>query len=1032
MSTDTHALSRLLREIWGDDPASLTPLVGEVDLNVRVVDGRGGVSVLKVMHPGAAREEVELQVRALAWLGEVDPELPVPAVVPTREGALLAEWDGGDGPRIAWRISWLPGRLLKDVRPRRPALLESLGATLARVQRGLEGFSHPAAERAHDWDLARAGDVLVRAGAIPDRGRRGLVEAVAGNFREELEPVLGQLPRTLLHGDANDHNVLVEWNDGDPRLSGLLDFGDMVTAPRVCDVAIAAAYALLGESDPVEVLGSVAAGFHGVVPLDPEELSLLLPLVQARLGVSVVRSAERAALHADHPYLAVSEAPAWAALERLARVDARSALLRIRHRCGVEAVPGSRAFTGWLRDAAPGLHPILGAAPEEDAAPPLVLDLSVGSLLLGADPANVAPDALQERIDGAMTRAGATVGVGRWDEPRPLYLAPPFLDGPHPTHGARTVHMGIDLWVPAGTPLYAPLDGVVASMGELPGAGDYGPTVLLRHQPPGGPGFFTLWGHLDPEVLGRLGPGDPVPAGALVARVGPRPVNGDWPPHLHLQVALDDLGRGHDLPGVVHPDQREAWREVFPNPALLAGLHPEAVDAGATEARSGRTTEALRRRRGEVLGTGLSLSYRHPLHLVRGWRQFLHDAQGRAFLDLYNNVPHVGHSHPAVVEAVQRQAALLNTNTRYLHDTILRYAEALRERLPGELECLWFLNSASEANELALRLARAATGRREILVLEAAYHGHTTTLVEASPYKFHGPGGEGRQPWVETVPLPDLYRGPYRREEAGAAARYGTEAAKKVREMAAAGRPPGAFLAESLPSVGGQIVLPEGYLKAVYAAVREAGGICISDDVQAGFGRLGEAFWGFELQGVVPDVVVLGKPAGNGFPLGVVAATRAVAEAFDTGMEFFSTYGGNPVACAAGLAVLEVLEAEGLQGRARIVGERLTRLLREVAARHPVVGDVRGMGLFQGVELVLDPETRTPAPRLASYLVERLAEERILTGTDGPDHNVLKLRGPLVVDEGDVDRFGDVLDRILEEPPFLEVREGRTPPGRDE
>jgi len=466
---------------------------------------------------------------------------------------------------------------------------------------------------------------------------------------------------------------------------------------------------------------------------------------------------------------------------------------------------------------------------------------------------------------------------------------------------------------------------------------------------------------------------------------------------------------------VVDPRAREGWKAVFPNPAALVGLEPSAVDAEAMEAAAGRSRDALRARRARLLGPNLSLSYREPLHLVKGWRQFLYDAAGRAYLDLYNNVPHVGHSHSRVVEAVRAQAALLNTNTRYLHDNVLRYAEALTARMPDGLDVAYFVNSASEANELALRLARAATGRRELLVMEAGYHGHTTTLVQASPYKFAGPGGEGREPWVEVVDLPDLYRGRYRREDPDAAARYVADVEALVAGMAAEGRPPGAFLAESLPSVGGQIVLPDGYLAGVYRAVRAAGGICIADEVQVGFGRLGEVFWGFELQEVVPDVVVLGKPMGNGFPLGAVICRGEIAEAFDTGMEFFSTFGGNPMSCAAGLAVLEVLEQEGLQAHALEVGRRLTAVLREVAATHAGVGDVRGMGLFQGVEVVSDPDARTPWGAGASYLVNRLAERGILTGTDGPDHNVVKLRGPMVVEAADVDRLGEVLAEVVSE-----------------
>jgi 4-aminobutyrate aminotransferase-like enzyme len=523
------------------------------------------------------------------------------------------------------------------------------------------------------------------------------------------------------------------------------------------------------------------------------------------------------------------------------------------------------------------------------------------------------------------------------------------------------------------------------------------------------PPFWTLWGHLDPEVLERLRPGDLVERGDRVADVGAPPRNGDWPPHLHLQLVLDPLDRGHDVPGVAPARERATWKAWFPNPSVLCGLPPGAA------ATHEPPNETLRARRAARLGTTLSLSYDDPIHAVRGWRQFLYDADGRAYLDLYNNVPHVGHSHPAVVEAVQRQVALLNTNTRYLHQTILDYGDALVARLPDALEVVWILNSASEANELALRLARTFTGRRELVVQEVGYHGHTTTLIEASPYKFDGPGGDGAPDWIEVVPVPDDYRGRHRRGDGDLGALYGNEVRDRVEVMVAAGRAPGAFLAETFPSVGGQIVPPDGYLLRAYDAIRAAGGICIADEVQTGFGRLGDAFWGFELQGVVPDVIVLGKPAGNGMPLGVVVATRRVAEAFDTGMEFFSTFGGNPVSCAAGLAVLDVIEREGLQAQAARTGDQLLSGLRELSTRFPVVGDVRGRGLFVGVELVRDPVERIPAPGAARYIVARLREEGILTGTDGADHNVLKLRGPLVVDSADVGRFLAVFGTILQE-----------------
>jgi 4-aminobutyrate aminotransferase-like enzyme len=395
--------------------------------------------------------------------------------------------------------------------------------------------------------------------------------------------------------------------------------------------------------------------------------------------------------------------------------------------------------------------------------------------------------------------------------------------------------------------------------------------------------------------------------------------------------------------------------------------------------------------------------------------QYLYDETGRAYLDVYNNVPLVGHSHPQVVKAAQQQLALLNTNTRYLHDNIVRYAERLTALMPDPLQVCFFLNSASEANELALRLAREHTRQQDMIVLDAAYHGHTGGLIDISPYKFNGPGGSGRKPWVHIAPIPDDYRGEYKRSDPQAGPKYAQHVAEIIQQLQSQGQGLAAYIAETLPSVGGQIVFPPGYLEAVYRHVRAAGGVCIADEVQVGFGRLGTQLWGFETQAVVPDIVVLGKPIGNSFPLAAVVTTQEIAASFNNGMEFFSTFGGNPVACAVGLAVLDVLEYEGLQANALKVGNYLLKGLRYLMERYPLVGDVRGSGLFLGVELVKSRETLEPAADEASYVVNRLREEGILAGTDGPYHNVLKLRPPLIFTEADADFLLKRLDSILAE-----------------
>jgi 4-aminobutyrate aminotransferase-like enzyme len=640
-----------------------------------------------------------------------------------------------------------------------------------------------------------------------------------------------------------------------------------------------------------------------------------------------------------------------------------------------------------------------------------VLDLSVASAFLSSDPANVAEPRATPAIQALTRAANASVAVGRYDEARPVYTSPLFTGGRNPTEERRTIHLGIDLFTDAGTPVSSPFVGTVHAFADNHAALDYGPVVILRHQTADGLEFFTLYGHLSRESLVPLRSGNCIQAGQPFARVGAAAENGGWTPHLHFQIILDLLDLSTDFPGVAYQSQRAVFTSLSPDPNLILGIPEKCFPSPIP------SVDATLTARKELLGGNLSVSYSHPLKIVRGWRQYLYDDTGRAYLDVYNNVPLVGHSHPRVVAAVQQQIALLNTNTRYLHDNILRYAERLTAILPAPLKICYFLNSGSEANELAIRLARTHTRREDVIVLEHAYHGHTSTLIDISPYKFNGPGGNGRKAWVHVAPIADDYRGLYRRGEPDLGKQYADHVANILHDLQNQGRAAAAFLAETLPSVAGQIVFPPGYLAEVYKQVRASGGVCIADEVQVGFGRLGTHFWGFETQGVVPDIVVLGKPIGNAFPLAAVITTPEIAASFNNGMEFFSTFGGNPVACAAGLAVLDVLREENLPQNALRVGARWMERLCELQTRHALIGDVRGSGLFLGIDLVNDRSSRAPATEQASYIVNRLRDRGILAGTDGPFHNVIKLRPPLIFADSDADLFATTLDEILREDP---------------
>ncbi len=437
-----------------------------------------------------------------------------------------------------------------------------------------------------------------------------------------------------------------------------------------------------------------------------------------------------------------------------------------------------------------------------------------------------------------------------------------------------------------------------------------------------------------------------------------------------------------------------AWTLLEHLSDLPAGWAEEVFHRACQDPEPDGRLLAARRR---FVGPSLSLSYDQPLHITHGWKQNLYDAYGRTYLDCVNNVTHVGHGHPRVVEAAARQMARLNTNTRYLNQLLTEYAARLTATLPGPLSVVYLVCSGSEANELAIRLARAHTGRHDMICVDAAYHGNTSTLIDISPYKFNGPGGRGRQPWVHMAPLPDIYRGLYRGPDAG------PNYARHVAELAAQ-HPVAAFICESAVGCGGQTILPDGFLRNAFDAVRASGAVCISDEVQTGFGRAGSEFWMFQTQGVVPDIVTMGKPIGNGHPMGAVVTTPEIASSFHNGMEYFNTFGGNPVSCAVGLAVLDIIREEHLQENARDTGAFFLAGLHDLASRYPAIGDVRGLGLFIGIELVRDRETREPAPEETARIVNRMKDRGILLSIDGPDHNVIKIKPPMVFSVADASR----------------------------
>lgn len=991
--------SEELRKHWGIS-ASFTRLAGEYDLNYLAETEAGAGYIVKVMRPNCEAWLVDMQIRALEHLRQNDPSLPCPALIPARSGApYLFLRDESGVERLVWVVQKLAGKCYAEAAPKTDALIHEFGQILGRTTAALASFDHPNLDRDFKWNLPQADWIEPKLSCVTDPTRRTIIDAVLSRF-QSVQPRLDCLPRQAIHNDANDYNVLVAGPLGEPTVSGLIDFGDMCRAPAVCDLAIAAAYIVLDHPNPEAALAALVSGFHTTNPLTTTEVDLIWPLLRMRLAVSVVNSTLEAAEAPEDPYVVITQAPAWRFLETY---DLNEGLLtaRLRAACGLPVVDGADRVLAWLDQERGNFAPLMGEHLDEAA----LGSLSVEQSTWPQNPFHMPIDEAA-RVGEEFAKDG-DIWLGYYHEPRLIYTEAAFRKGRWKANDRRTVHLAIDAFAPAGTPLYAPLRGEVFFAENRTGHLDYGGVIILKHETPAGDAFYTLYGHLDPKFLETLGPGDVIKKGAAFCRLGDASQNGGWAPHVHFQLALTTEGIEADWPGVGDPDEMYMWRAICPNPAALLNLADKKVRFRPIDKH-----DVLKDRQ-TYFGGNLSLTYKDPVMFLRGWRHHLFDEWGRPYLDAYNNVPHVGHAHPRIQAVAADQLKRMNSNTRYLHPAQTEFADKLLSKMPSALDVCFFVNSGTEANELALRLARAHTGVKGMITPDHGYHGNTTGAVAVSAYKFNKPNGVGQADWVEIVELADDFRGRFRRDDPKRAANYADLIDPAIDALLSKGHGVAGFIAETFPSVGGQIIPPMGYLAAVYAKVRAAGGVCIADEVQTGLGRLGDHYFAFEHQKVTPDIVVLGKPIGNGHPIGVVVTTKEIARSFDNGIEFFSTFGGSNLSCRIGKEVLDIVDDEDLQGNAHRMGGRLLAGLRALEDRFPCIGDVRGMGLFIGVDLI-NPDG-SEATELCSYVKNRMRDHRILIGSEGPKDSILKIRPPLTIESEDIDMILHVLERTLDE-----------------
>ena len=974
-------------------------LPGEYDMNFRIrVDDKDGY-ILKISRPDTELNALDFQQKLLCHLEDTANSITAPVVIKDKFGKMLSSFeDSFKQIRPVRLLSWIPGRLYHEVNPQRNDLRQSLGLCCGKLTAALANFDHTEAHRTFEWDIANSMWTCQYSHLF-----KGNENRIVSHFQDRFlkcQKGYQKLPKSVIHNDPNDHNLVVSNNLEKPVVSAVIDFGDAIFSQTINDLAVCCAYGIMGQNDPLSAALAIVKGYHQGQNLLEEELLYLFDCIAMRLVITVTKSALNKINEPDNIYLQVSEKPAWEVLNKWIEISADFAYFSFRQACGYTPHPEEEAFNLWASDINIGLDQLF---PSKKAKECRHLDLSVSSEWLGHLSEFADFDLFEFKIRKLQKKYPKKIIAGGYLEPRLVYSTEAYQKNGNERKESRTIHLGIDFWLAADTPVHAPLKGEIVVAENDEGDKEYGGLIILKHSFEKH-SFFSLYGHLSVQSATSRKVGEIIESGEFLGNIGHYPENGNWPPHLHFEIMLSMLDYQKDFPGVAYASEIETWKSICPDPNLLFKLKTLKENATANN-------DSLKAYRSKHLGKGMSLSYDEPLQIVRGMGAYLIDQIGTAYLDTVNNVAHVGHEHPLVVKAGQDQMALLNTNTRYLHQNINLLAKELLDTFPTELCVVHFVNSGSEANELALRMAQVVTGNKDVLASEMGYHGNTNACIEISSYKFDGKGGAGCPEHTNLFPIPDRFRGQYRGEDTGNA--YAKEVGNTISALKHKGRKPAAFIIEPIISCGGQIELPKGFLSKAYEYTRKAGGLCISDEVQVGCGRMGKTFWGFQLHDVIPDIVTIGKPLGNGHPVAAVICTRTVANKFANGMEYFNTFGGNPVSCAIATAVLKSVKNEHLQANALHVGNFMKSELKTLAKSYPILKDIRGQGLFLGIELTDDQ--LKPLAEQTKYLANRMKDKGILMSIDGPDHNVLKIKPPLVFSKDNALELIVALDSVLKE-----------------
>ncbi|KJL36295.1 aminotransferase [Microbacterium azadirachtae] len=967
----------IARELWGI-VVTASELGSNQDRNFLLTEPDGSRSVLRIDNPAfpdSARDAQHAALDAYRAAG-----VPVPAALPGGDGALTQRWRGF----AVRRSAFAEGEAMVDAGYFAPVVLREFGSLAAASVNALAALEHPGLDRPQMWDMRVAAEEARNLlPSIADPALRDRVSPVIAAAEEVLRSVAAELPVQPIHGDLTDDNVMgVRGADSRLHPRTVLDLGDLALGWRVAELAVCASSMLHHEPErPLRVLETIAA-FHAEARLSEAEAKAVWPLIALRAALLVASGWRQLEIDGDNAYARERIAGEQAIFDAATAVPLVEAVEQVLAALGF---PAAAAQPSSVQGAAP-LAPLL----PELAGEVVVLDPGTESEGL-ASGAWLAPDA-----EGVLIRSALAQGAAAAVMPYGVYrLTRTMLDS---TDAAATWPIGTSIHLPAGPPLplVAPVSGrIVTSADEV-----------MRITSANGWRCEIRGAQSSSEDGAEVAQGDGI--GRVPESAGPRTLVVT----VVAEGAEAPVGGTDDAP-LVEPDRVPAWRRLSTDPAAILGLPAmsQSDDAAGELARRAR-----------IFASAQERYYERPPQIERGWRHHLVDTTGRAYVDMVNNVTGLGHGHPRVADAVNRQIRILNTNSRFLYRELAEYSERLLALVPerpsdapgDRLDTVLLVNSGSEAVDLALRLAQAATGRKTIVSLREAYHGWTMASDAVTTSAYDNPDALATRPdWVHVADVPNRFRGTYRGEETGA--RYAADLGADLDRLAAEGRPVAGFICESVLGNAGGVMLPEGYLAEAYARVRGAGGLCIADEVQVGFGRMGSSFWGFEQSAVSPDIITIAKPMGNGYPIGGVITSKRVADALAAQGQFFSSAGGNPLSCRVGIAVLDAMAEEGLQENARVVGARLAEGFRALAERHRLIGPVHGEGLYLGVELVRDRESMEPAAAEAAAICERLRELGVIVQTTSERSNVLKIKPPLCLTARSADLVVAAVDRVLTE-----------------